>query len=74
MKLTAADALRLGAIDAIVDEPVGGAHRDHKAAALDVKATIQDALAELDGLSSQELVEKRLQKFLNIGVFDSTEG
>ena len=74
MKLTASDAMRLGAIDAIVDEPVGGAHRDHKAAALDVKATIQDALAELDGLSSQELVEKRLQKFLNIGVFDSAEG
>jgi acetyl-CoA carboxylase carboxyl transferase subunit alpha len=74
MKLTAADAQRLGVIDGIVTEPIGGAHRDHPAIARAVKGTIQDALADLDGLSGSELVDRRLQKFLDMGVFDAAEG
>ena len=70
MKLTSDDALRLGAIDGIIAEPTGGAHRDHKAMALDVKATIQDALAELEELAPNELLDQRLQKFLDIGEFE----
>jgi len=74
MKLTAADAQRLGVIDGIIGEPVGGAHRDHKAIALDVKATIQDSLAELEGLAGSDLIDRRLQKYLDIGVFDAAGG
>lgn len=70
MKLTSADALRLGAIDGIITEPTGGAHRDHKAMALDVKAKIQDTLAELEVLESHELLDGRLQKFLDMGIFE----
>ena len=73
MKLTAADAQRLGVIDGIITEPVGGAHRDHKAIALDVKAAIQDNLAELEGLSGSELIDQRLQKYLDIGVYDAAD-
>jgi acetyl-CoA carboxylase carboxyl transferase subunit alpha len=69
MKLTAKDALRLGAIDKIIPEPLGGAHRDHKAMALSIQATIQDALAELEDLPAQELLDLRLQKFLDIGIY-----
>jgi len=72
MKLTAADARHLGAIDGIITEPIGGAHRDHKAIALDVKGQIQDALAELEGLDSVTLRDQRLQKFLDIGVFEES--
>jgi len=74
MKLTAADAERLGVIDGIVAEPIGGAHRDHKAIALAVKAQVQDALAELEPLGPADLVENRLNKFLAMGRYDEKRG
>ncbi len=70
MKLTAADALNLGVVDGIIDEPIGGAHRDHKTVALRVKAQIQDTLAELEGLSADQLRDQRLENFLAMGIFD----
>ena len=70
MKLTATDAMQLGVIDGIIDEPPGGAHRDHQGICLRVKAQIQDALSELVGLSTEELRDQRLQKFLAMGVFE----
>lgn len=69
MKLTSGDALRLGAIDGVIKEPTGGAHRDHKAMALDIKAQIQDALAELEAIPANDLLDQRLQKFLDMGKF-----
>jgi acetyl-CoA carboxylase carboxyl transferase subunit alpha len=70
MKLTANDALQLGVVDGIIDEPTGGAHRDHQAIARRVKAQIQDALADLEGLSAQQLRDQRLEKFLAMGIFE----
>ncbi len=70
MKLTSSDALSLGVIDAILPEPTGGAHRDHKAIALTVKAKIQDTLAELEKIPSDKLLDQRLQKFLDMGIYD----
>ncbi len=69
MKLTSNDALRLGAIDGIIKEPAGGAHRYHKALAMDIKATLQDTLAELEKISPNDLLDQRLQKFLDMGEF-----
>ena len=70
MKLTSGDALELGVIDGVIKEPTGGAHRDHKAVALDIKAIIQDALAELETIPPNDLLDQRLQKFLAMGKFD----
>lgn len=70
MKLTSLDAQRLGVIDGIIEEPIGGAHRDHKAMALGIKGVIQDALAELEGVPASELLDKRLQKFLDMGIYE----
>ncbi len=70
MKLTAADARRLGVIDGIVGEPIGGAHRDHQTIALAVKGQILEALADLDGVDARDLLDARLQKFLDMGMFD----
>ncbi len=70
MKLTAADARRLGVIDGIVGEPIGGAHRDHQTIALAVKGQILEALADLDGDDARDLLDARLQKFLDMGMFD----
>ncbi len=74
MKLTAADAQRLGVIDKIIPEPIGGAHRDHEAAARAVKDVIRKDLLELADLTPGELLEARLQKYLRMGIFVEEEG
>src|SRR5512136_1228969 len=63
LKPTAQDIIKLGVIDEIVKEPVGGAHRDHEATAANMKKAIARNLAELNKLSGDELVEGRYKKF-----------
>lgn len=67
MKITAQDLLKLGVIDRIVGEPVGGAHRDHDAVIAAAGEAIGDALGELSGLSPEALRAARADKFLAIG-------
>lgn len=67
MKVTAQDLHRLGVIDTIVREPVGGAHRDPAAAIGGLKTAIGDALSELSPLSPSELQRRRRQRFLDMG-------
>lgn len=69
LRLTAQDALRLGIIDEIVPEPLGGAQRNHLEAAKLVKEAILRSLTELQSFKSEELREKRYQKFRAIGVW-----
>lgn len=63
LKPTAKDIIKLGVIDEIIKEPVGGAHRDHEATARNMKEAIVRNLAELNKLSGDELVEERYKKF-----------
>lgn len=63
LKPTAQDIIGLGVIDEIIHEPVGGAHRDHEATAQALGSAIRTHLAELTGMSAEELVEDRYQKF-----------
>ncbi len=67
MKITAQDLLRLGIIDRIVPEPTGGAHRDRDSVLAAAGAALAESLAEFDGLSSDEIRDRRAQKFLEIG-------
>ena len=67
MKITAADLLRLKIVDEIVPEPVGGAHADTAAAIRSVGDAVERALAELDGLSADELRAQRAERFYAIG-------
>jgi acetyl-CoA carboxylase carboxyl transferase subunit alpha len=67
MKITARDLKEFGVIDNIIDEPVGGAHRDRRKAIDDVGNAIADALSDLKNLSSDELRKQRCDKFLEIG-------
>src|SRR5207237_1085779 len=55
MRITAPDLLRLGVIDAIVPEPLGGAHRDWDAAAAALRAALRDQLADRTRRSSKAL-------------------
>jgi acetyl-CoA carboxylase carboxyl transferase subunit alpha len=70
MRMTAPDLLRLGVIDAIVTEPVGGAHRDWDATGTAVRTALTGAFAGLSGLSASRLVEDRQEKFRRMGVFE----
>ena len=70
LKLTGKDLAGLGIVDGIMDEPIGGAHRDPGAAAATLKATVLEHLGQLGGMSGEELVEHRLQKFREMGVFE----
>jgi acetyl-CoA carboxylase carboxyl transferase subunit alpha len=67
MKITAQDLLKFGIIDRIVSEPTGGAHRDHDAVIARAGDALSSALSELGGLSADEIVDRRAEKFLAIG-------
>ncbi len=69
LKLTAKDSKKLKVIDTIVKEPVGGAHYNREGAFKLVEASILKAYKELSELSSKDLVEKRMDKYSNMGVF-----
>ncbi|TET43707.1 acetyl-CoA carboxylase carboxyltransferase subunit alpha [candidate division TA06 bacterium] len=68
LKVSAKDLIQLGVVDEIIEEPLGGAHRNHKEAAENVKSAILRHLAELDKLPSEELTQMRIDKFARIGV------
>ncbi|MBY8976267.1 acetyl-CoA carboxylase carboxyltransferase subunit alpha [Rhodobacteraceae bacterium NNCM2] len=67
LRLTAQDLLKLGVIDRVIDEPLGGAQRDPKAAIEQVRGAIADMLEELVTMSADELKRDRRQKFIAMG-------
>ena len=69
LKITAPDLLELGAVDAIVEEPAGGAHQDHDEAARLLDNALFEALVSMDGLSPDELRDDRYQRFRRLGSF-----
>jgi acetyl-CoA carboxylase carboxyl transferase subunit alpha len=69
LKLTARDLMRLGVIDDIIPEPLGGAHRDHREMATTLKTYLLRYLRELRPLNLTDLLEGRYQKFRKMGYF-----
>ena len=67
MKITAQDLLRLGIIDGIIAEPIGGAHRDGVEVVRAAGETIVQALASYDDLTPAEIRKQRREKFLAMG-------
>ena len=81
MKLTAKDLLNFGIIDEVISEPLGGAHRDPEAIALDIKHAIIKNLRIFESSSKEEIYDQRKSRFLKIGreqgfstSTDSTDG
>jgi acetyl-CoA carboxylase carboxyl transferase subunit alpha len=70
MRITAPDLLRLGVIDGIVPEPIGGAHRDWEATAGALRTVLRQALADFSGMPASRLVEERQEKFRRMGAFE----
>jgi len=69
LKLTATDGKKLKVIDGIIKEPIGGAHSDRQKTYKSVELAIKKAYAELKDIPLPKLVEKRMEKYSNIGVF-----
>ena len=68
LNLTAQAALRFKVIDSIIEEPIGGAHRSPEDCSQSIKKVILSDLAELSGLSGEQLREHRIEKFLAQGI------
>jgi len=68
LKLTAPDLLKMGLIDEIIPEPLGGAHRAPEETAANLKSAAKKYLKALATLDKKELLEARYQKFRGMGV------
>jgi acetyl-CoA carboxylase carboxyl transferase subunit alpha len=67
LKITAADLLALGLVDAVVPEPTGGAHNDFDTATALVDQALTQSLAELSALDTETLLAARYEKFRRMG-------
>ena len=70
LKLTANDMLSLKLIDGVIKEPLGGAHREPKRAAAELKKVMVKEIAELEKLDAEKRIELRIDKFCSMGVFN----
>ena len=70
LKLLAEDLIEYGAIDAIVKEPLGGAHHDKEKTAATLQEFIMSSYRELKRLSMKQLLEQRYEKFRKMGAFE----
>jgi acetyl-CoA carboxylase carboxyl transferase subunit alpha len=69
MGITAARLKTIGLIDQIIDEPLGGAHRDYLLTMELVRNSLQGSLEQLQGITSKELLEKRFKRLMEYGKF-----
>ncbi|CAI9389203.1 Acetyl-coenzyme A carboxylase carboxyl transferase subunit alpha [Bacillus sp. T2.9-1] len=72
MKITAPDLKGLGIIDSIIREVKGGAHHDIKEQAVQIDEVLYASLKELKGMTKEELVNHRYDKFKNIGAYKNS--
>lgn len=69
LKLTAKDLLEMEIIDGVIEEPLGGAHRDYKKSAEAVKDQILKSLKKLKKMKPDKLIEQRIEKYSAMGVW-----
>ena len=69
LKMTGRDLLRFGIIEEIIEEPPGGAHRDPRGAAINLKTFLTRSLRKIAEIPRDELLDHRYAKFRQIGEF-----
>ncbi len=69
LRFTSQDLLALGVVDEVIDEPLGGAHRDHHQISARLRLFLLKTLREITKLPADELLETRYEKFRRMGVF-----
>ena len=67
MGITAQRLKTLGLVDKIISEPLGGAHRDHAAMAQNLKKALQDALKQVSGMPTEQLLATRYERLMSYG-------
>jgi len=70
LKLTSADLLRMKVVDEVIQEPLGGAHRDHRVMAATLKQSLQRAIQRLSVMPIPALLERRYEKFRRMGDYE----
>ena len=70
LKFSPSDLIEFGVVDRIIDEPVGGAHRDYDRAAKNMKSAIKDSLKKLKKKNLTQLLDDRYARFRKLGVFE----
>ena len=70
--ITAHRLKALGLIDKIISEPVGGAHRDHKQAAANLKRALNDAVRQVSDLKVKDLLQQRYERLQSYGRYNDT--
>jgi len=73
LKITAEDLKELNLVDDVINEPLVGGHRDKKGATDVLKRYFLEQVKELGSLSSEERLEKRYEKLMNLGAFSTKE-
>jgi acetyl-CoA carboxylase carboxyl transferase subunit alpha len=68
--ITAERLRKLGLVDEVIPEPLGGAHRDIQAIADSVKNALLNAISEVQALSSDQLIEQRRNRLAAYGVYN----
>ncbi len=69
LRMTGRHLLRFGVVDEVIPEPDGGAHRDHREAASNLKSFLIRSFREIAELPRERLLDRRYEKFRKIGVF-----
>ena len=69
MRITASSLNEFGLVDQVLEEPLGGAHRKPREAAEVIRNGILKSIDELDGLSTEQLLEQRQQRLASFGQF-----
>jgi acetyl-CoA carboxylase carboxyl transferase subunit alpha len=70
LKFTSSDLLRMQIVDEVIQEPLGGAHRDHRTMAATLKQSLVRALRKVSPLQTEMLLARRYQKFRKIGAYE----
>src|SRR6056297_3303540 len=69
LRFTSGDLQRLGVVDDVIEEPLGGAHRDHHQMANRLKTYLSRTLNELESIPTDQLLDSRYEKFRKMGVY-----
>jgi acetyl-CoA carboxylase carboxyl transferase subunit alpha len=69
LKLTAGDLTKLGVVDEIISEPIGGAHRNIDEIILKVGKSLERSLKKFNKITPDQILEERRKKFLDVGKF-----
>ena len=69
LKLTAGDLTKLGVVDEIISEPIGGAHRNINEIILKVGKSLERSLKKFNKITPDQILEERRKKFLDVGKF-----